>query len=789
MRVCIVMDVSSAEPADCVKALATDRGAQYSDRLNLPGANARGSPHAGATTMRVRASLRLVFASIFSTAMLAGLITSGGLGGCAGVKQQQGMGTGNTTGFGGSGAGPMVPVPTIEGLEALAVSPKTMAVPLAGGATGQLTGTQQMTATGTIGGVSMDLTQRVKWTSNLPGATVAQTGLVTIVAPGTYTITAQATASAGGAVIKDSAMLTASFSGDIFGDGFNSTNNNKPVLDSSPTGLANLAYPLDHALFPSNLSPIYAHIQANGTGQIARLNFQAGGGTNVNFYANCEQPAGVAPGCYVKMPLSLTRLFIAASESGDIKLTARVLTAGASAPAETASVNVAWANVALSGGLYYWSVIPNPPRKTGTDNIPTPPTYILLDPTQTNGTEILRYAFTADGNSDPTPQVVWTDDGGPSSTPPYNGAPQSVVNGVAGGHCIGCHSISNDGKYMTLTLGGSSTKDGANFSLLDIGQQTLININPAASTDPNSSPTVNPFDYWKKFRMEGLATENTWGPKADRVVSMFGSKLYLTQITVTAGALTGTATRMGAVVPTWQAQEGYASDPFWSQDGTRFVFTSFPAPSIGLYNDTGLNGDMKKGGQIVIATADENGVHDDAKVLISRENGKTSYYPSISNDSQMVVYNQSTCGADPDSNKLTTDYGNQSCDGYDDSTAKLWVVPITGGASTLLGRANGDGNFDNSWPRFSPDKGVFRGQDLYWIAFSSRRPYGLQVNNQVAASATKPQLWIAGVTKGGEFTGPDPSFAPAWLPAQNPNPAAPNGNHVPQWVKVAVIID
>jgi hypothetical protein len=727
--------------------------------------------------MKLRSFLNLVFVSMVALSGVAGFA------GCAGVKQKQSMGSGGT-GFTGAGGASNMPVPTIQGLESLTVAPKSMNVPLMGNTTGQLSGMQQLTATGVIGGASMDLTMRVKWASNLPGAFITQAGVVTITAPGTYTITASA--SNGGQVLSDSATLIAMFSGDIFGDGFNTTNNNKTVLDSAPSGLANLAYPLDRALFPSNLSPIYAHIQSNGTGQIARLNFQAGAGTNVNFYANCETIPGVPPGCYVKMPLSLTRLFIAASETADIALTARVFGTG-SAPSETQTVNVAWASTALSGGLYYWSVIPNPPRKTGTDNIPTPPNYILLDPTQTNGTEILRYAFTTDG-TDPVPTVVWTDDGGPSSTPPYNGAPQAFVGGVAGGHCIGCHSISNDGKYMALTLGGSSARDGANFSLLDIGMQTLININPVASTDPNSSPTSNPSDYWKKFRMEGLATENTWGPNGDRVVSMFQSKLWLTQITVTPGALTGTAVRMGSVVPTWQAQEAYASDPFWSQDGTKFVFTSFASPSVGLYNETGLNGDMKKGGQIVIATADANGIHDDAKVLIKRDPNVTSYYPSISNDSQLVVFNTSTCGVEPDPNKLATDYGNQSCDGYDDSTAKLWIVSPNGGTSTVLAKANGEGNFDNSWPRFSPDKGQFRSQDLYWVAFSSRRPYGLQVNNNLAPVQTKPQLWIAGVTKGGEFV-TDPSFAPVWLPAQNPNQAAPNGNHVPQWVKVAVIID
>jgi hypothetical protein len=340
---------------------------------------------------------------------------------------------------------------------------------------------------------------------------------------------------------------------------------------------------------------------------------------------------------------------------------------------------------------------------------------------------------------------------------------------------------------MALTLGGSSNTNGANFSLLDIGSQTLININPTASTDPNSSPTSNPTDYWKKFRMESLATENAWGPNEDRMVSMYQSKLYLTLVNATPGMLTGTAMRMGPVVPTWQGQEPYATDPFWSQDGTLFAFTSFASPSIGMYNTTGLNGDMKQGGQIVIATADAMGVHDDAHVLINRGSNVTSYYPSISNDNKLVVFNTSNCGTGTDSDKSSTDYGNGTCDGYDDSSATLWTVSPDGGASTMLMRANGMGAYDNSWPRFAPDKGKFRGNDLYWVAFSSRRPYGVQLNTGGGVS-TKPQLWIAGLQRGEIIVG-DPSFSPVWLPAQNPKQMAPNGNHVPQWVKIAVVIN
>jgi hypothetical protein len=711
--------------------------------------------------MQLRPLSNLILCSILGLAVtvLAG-------GGCAGVKP--GAATTGTAGTGGN-----VP-PPINGLSALTVSPKTTAVSLTMGATSITPATVNLTATGTVNGATMDVTSMVQWVSNLPGAVVVN-GVVTVNSPGSYTITAKSGS------VSDTATISASFNGDMFGDGFVTTNNNKTVLDGSPSGSAQLAYPLDKTLFPANLSPIYAQIQTSG-GAIARLNFQ-GTGVNINFYGNCE--AGMpGSGCYVKMPLTLTRLLIGPSEMGDIMMTARVSNGGA--PAESSSISVAWASLGLSGGLYYWSTIPNPPKKPSgdTSGTPTPPNYILLDPDQTNGTEILRYAFTSDG-TDPKPAVVWTDDGGPSSNPPYDGAPPAINSNVAKGHCIGCHAISNDGRYMTLTIGGSAP-EAANFALLDIGMQTLIQLSTNPNAGTSASPTNNQIEYWKQFRAEGLATENTWGPKGDRVVSMFQSKLYLTQVSV-AGTM-GTATRMGTVVPTWQSQEQYATDPFWSQDGSLFVFTSFASPDIGNYNTAGTNGDMKKGGQIVIATASDTGINDDAHVLINRGNGVTSYYPSISNDSKLVVFNTSTCGTDPDSNKSSTDYGNQSCDGYDDSSAQLWVVAPTGGASTKLVHANGgDSAYDNSWPRFSPDKGMFRGNDLYWVAFSSRRPYGLQLNTG-GGTTTKPQLWIAGVVRGEIVVG-DPSYSPAWLPAQNPNQAAPNGNHVPQWVKVAVVID
>jgi len=219
------------------------------------------------------------------------------------------------------------------------------------------------------------------------------------------------------------------------------------------------------------------------------------------------------------------------------------------------------------------------------------------------------------------------------------------------------------------------------------------------------------------------------------------------------------------------------TDPFWSVDGTRFAFTSYSPSAVSL-----PNGDFKNGGHIWIATSDGTAIHDDAVQIVPAETGYTHYNPAISSDGQLVAYNRSSCSG------ATTpgSYGTDPCDGYDDPSATLWLTSPTGGKPSELVSANGPDSSDDSWPRWSPNVGTFRGQALYWLAFSSRRPYGLQVN-QGGLAASKPQLWLTAVTEGAEFV-TDPSHPSFWLPNQNFSQASPTGNHVPQWVKVAIVI-
>jgi hypothetical protein len=129
-------------------------------------------------------------------------------------------------------------------------------------------------------------------------------------------------------------------------------------------------------------------------------------------------------------------------------------------------------------------------------------------------------------------------------------------------------------------------------------------------------------------------------------------------------------------------------------------------------------------------------------------------------------------------------------------------VSTKGGTPVYLTNASQNDTWSNSWPRFAPPppSGVtdtFQGTNLYWIAFSSRHPYGATLpgsNNPAQTSQppgypsnTEPQLWFAAVTvdASGMITG-DPSWAPVWMPQQNP--AGVRGNHTPQWVSKAVAV-
>jgi hypothetical protein len=317
--------------------------------------------------------------------------------------------------------------------------------------------------------------------------------------------------------------------------------------------------------------------------------------------------------------------------------------------------------------------------------------------------------------------------------------------------CVGCHAISHDGNKMGLTFGGS---DPSAFGLLSIATQEFLALKNADTA--------------------GYATFTTFNADSTRLIHSFRGALYLRAADASLSDLT----------PNLFAETGEKlSHPFWAKDGMKFAFVGWQPNQNGA--SASLNGDLVVGGQIYVADSDGSAMTGAPNLVVPREANKTQYFPALSDDSQWLAFVTSRC----DGPTNPGPYGNGACDGYDDATARLRLVSSTGGAAVELSRANGPENWVNSWPRFSPSHGTFRGKSLYWIAFSSRRPYGLRLPGSTDGTS-KPQLWFTAVAvdgTGAPLAG-DPSFAPVWLPNQNEDITKPTGNHIPQWTAKVVQI-
>jgi Tol biopolymer transport system component len=355
----------------------------------------------------------------------------------------------------------------------------------------------------------------------------------------------------------------------------------------------------------------------------------------------------------------------------------------------------------------------------------------------TFNTAIARYDF----NGDASAPVIYLS----SADAPQVPAGQT--------QCIGCHAVSPDGAKLAFSLGGSTP---GFFSLFDV-----------ATTAPTQSSFADKF-----------ADMATFSPDGSRMVSMSYGKLTLRVADASLRPIQDDlfAGAVGEKV----------SHPFWSPAGGHFTFVSW-TPSAADVTAGQITGDMVQGGQIWIADSDGMAMQGAPRLLVPRQAGVTSYYPAISDDDRFVVFNQSRCAGPANS----AGWGAGACDGYNDVSAALHVVPVTGGPAIALTRANGGDAplTTNSWPRWSPDHGTFRGKRLYWLAFSSRRAYGLALPG-ATDDKTKPQLWFAAVAIEADGSTPtaDPSFAPVWLPGQDPDLAGPRGNHTPAWTSKVVVI-
>ncbi|WP_433930315.1 hypothetical protein AB3662_40595 [Sorangium cellulosum] len=621
----------------------------------------------------------------------AGAACSSSSDGGTGASSGGAQGGGGSSSSGAGGA--------VEGLVSLRVDPGTTSVAFAYGKAAAV----QLSAIGRFeDGSERDVTDRVTWSADDLFAHV-DAGQLTTASPGLVRVTA-----AGGSITA-TADVTVKLAGEIAlpgaPPGASEALGGAPEAASAPA----IAYPLDGALFPSNIGSVELQVRRAGAGQrVGRIEI-SGDFIDLRLVGACD-PIPDADGCAMALPADLVPLLVSASEGDTMETRVRLAAEDGSELGESAAIDVRWASASLSGGLYYWRT----------------------DGTTLQSAAIYRYDL--DDAASP-PELFWENE---QSPPLANGQEMP---------CMGCHALAQAGDKMALTFGGSGP---SSFALVDVATADIIALR---NTEPG-----------------GFATMTTFSPDGELMVNAFRGVLTLRRADET----------LEPLGDLFGEEPERLTQPFWSPDGKHLAFVAWQPGENGAGPE--LYGDTVRGAQILIAGFDGAAGFDAPRALVPREQDRSHYYPTISDDGAWVVFNTSRCDGPPGNGAA----GNDPCDSYDDNSARLRIVPLEGGEPVDLARANGDDTWANSWPRFGPSHDTYRGKNIYWVAFSSRRPYGLRLPGSTDGTS-KPQLWFAAVTlaPGGSIDG-DPSFAPVWMPQQNDDMANPTGNHIPQWAEKAL---
>jgi hypothetical protein len=324
--------------------------------------------------------------------------------------------------------------------------------------------------------------------------------------------------------------------------------------------------------------------------------------------------------------------------------------------------------------------------------------------------------------------------------------------------CVGCHALAPDGSKLVASAGGQG--DGR-LLLWDI----------------KNNVALQPFALTQRSQFE------SWNADGTQFVGMYGDTQGSTSGKVNAVDLMIFDGMTGMVTSTIALGGLRADHPDWSKntDGPNsIVFTSSDAtakttdqrPSTGgidflQYDGTAWQGPMQ---------------------LVPSQLGLNRYYPSISPDGDLVVYDESTCTAGTPALGAVPD---KSCNGDTDATATMFLISLkNGGTPTVLMNANKPGIADgtttaltNSFPRWSPFiSQLNEQQQLVWITFSSSRQYGLRPPPPPGTSSsgeakTGTLIWMVGINPA--LGGGDPSYTAFCLPFQD----VTTSNHIAQWAK------
>jgi hypothetical protein len=531
-------------------------------------------------------------------------------------------------------------------------------------------------------------------------------------------------------------------------------------------------YPNDGVLLPPNMEVVAVHFTPFPAGppvlpiQEFEIDFE-NAATDVRVVTKCAtQLMDTAPtpaatgGCEYKLDPTVWDFIAKSNRGGDaVKITVRATTDGMCATSSTNSVNIAFGEQDVNGGIYYW-----------------------------------KSSITAGGVGG----NIWAKAFG-------NAVPEEQLTGVAGTNlanatCFGCHALSKDGKRMTVNFDDADSDDeyaDVTHTLMDaVSKNSLDGHNTYGQFQPGFQ-AITP-DVSTYVATNGLPSG--------------ASNTFFMYDAMTGAALApATATIGPAMVGTAAARP---TMPDWAPDGKSILFVQ--PNHVGSWDSNSRNDDNHVfGGSIYSAPYDPAAKTFGMPTAIVTSMGENNYYPGYSPDGSFIVFNRV-----PMQTVTNPISGRPDCmgtgaqvlcpnDSFSNPKARVMLLSTKAGAMPVdAENANGSPaaspvDVSNSWPRWSPFIQAYKGDKLLWVTFSSTRDYGLRVRNHKTgmfqcypsdslqqagashgsafdANCQQPQIWMAAVNLSHlEFNSTDPSFVAFWLPFQDDL----KHNHTAQWTQ------